>query len=169
MWRANSLEKTLMLRKTEGRRRGGPQRMRQLDGITDSIDMSLSKLWDYEGQGSLVCCTPWGCKESDMTEWLNHNKSNYYLVHLCGGLWVRAVWLVRSLFPDQRLNPVSQQWKLRVLTVGQPGNSHCISETYMVLYVNYISTKLEENKAYDYLNSCYPSAFSMGWLNSLIH
>ena len=58
MQRTDSLEKTLILGKTEGRRRG-QQRMRWLDDITHSMDMSLSKLWELVGQGSLACCSPW--------------------------------------------------------------------------------------------------------------
>ena len=71
---ANSLENILMLGKTEYRRRGW-QRMRWLDGITDSMDMNLSKLGDE--QGSLACCSPWGCKESGMTERLNWTDQDY--------------------------------------------------------------------------------------------
>ena len=68
MWRVDSLEKTLMLGKIEGRRRKRGQRMRWLDCITDSVDMSLSKLQELvDGQGSLAFCSPWGCKESDTT------------------------------------------------------------------------------------------------------
>ena len=72
MQRIDSFEKTLMLEKIEGRRRRGRHRMRWLDGITDSMDMSLSKLQELvDGQGSLVCCSPWGRKELDTTEQLN--------------------------------------------------------------------------------------------------
>ena len=69
MQRTDSLEKTLMLGKTEGRRRRGRQRMRWLNGITNSMDLSLSKLQELViRQGSLACCSPWGRKESDTTE-----------------------------------------------------------------------------------------------------
>ena len=64
--RAISLEKTLVLGKTEGRRRRRWQRVRWLDGITDSMDMSLSKLWEIMKDGSLVYYSPWGHKESDI-------------------------------------------------------------------------------------------------------
>ena len=66
MRRIDSLEKTLMLGKIEGRRRGR-QRMRWLNGITDSMDMSLGKLWE----GCLACGGSWDRKESDTTERLN--------------------------------------------------------------------------------------------------
>ena len=65
MWRADSLEKTLMLGKIEGGRRRGQQKMRWLDGITNLMDMSLRDMGDSEEQGSLVCCSPWGHKELD--------------------------------------------------------------------------------------------------------
>ena len=72
MRRADSLEKTLMLGGIEGGRRRGRQRKRWLDGITNSTDMSLGKLWGVgDGQGGLACCGSWGRKESDMTERLN--------------------------------------------------------------------------------------------------
>ena len=69
--RTDSLEKTLMLGKAEGRRRRRRQRMRWLDGITDSTDMSLGKLGVGDGQGGLVRYDSWGRKESDTTEQLN--------------------------------------------------------------------------------------------------
>ena len=72
MRRANSLEKTLMLGKIEGGRRKGQQRTRWLDGITDSMDMSVSKFQEMvKDLGGLACHSPRGHKESDMTERLN--------------------------------------------------------------------------------------------------
>ena len=87
MRRVDSLEKTLMLGGVGGRRRRGLQRMRWLDGLTDSMDMSLSELrvmfrvscccdcseqmFSGDGQGGLACFDSWGRKESDTTEQLN--------------------------------------------------------------------------------------------------
>ena len=91
MWRTDSLEKTLMLGKIEGRRRRGKQGTRCLDGITDLMDMSLRKIRELvtdrcqvsgqvSGQDSLVSCSPWGCKESDTTEWLNWTELRIWLL-----------------------------------------------------------------------------------------
>ena len=72
MRRAVSFEKTLILGMIEGGRRRGQQRMRWLDGITNSMNMSFGELQGVgDGQGGLVCCSSCGHKESDTTEQLN--------------------------------------------------------------------------------------------------
>ena len=69
MRRTDSLEKTWRLGKVEGRRRRGWQRMRWLDGITDSVDRNLSRLRE------MACCSPWGHGESDTTERLKEKRA----------------------------------------------------------------------------------------------
>ena len=113
--RVNSLRKTLMLGKIEGRRRRGRQSTRWLDGITNSMDMSLSMLGDDEGQGSLAWCSPWGRKESDMTEGLNNN----------------------NLLPTQK-----QYWNSPLCkSIISLFSSRQVSSTYMVTWWNNYSKK----------------------------
>ena len=76
MRRVDSLVKTLMLGGIGGRRKRGRQRMRWLDGITNSIDVFEWTSGDGDGQGSLACCDSWGPKESDTTGRLNWTELN---------------------------------------------------------------------------------------------
>ena len=78
MQRTDSLEKTLMLGKIEGRRRRGQQRMKWLDAITDSMDMSLSSLRELVINREAWRAESWGCKESDTTEQMNWTEQLCY-------------------------------------------------------------------------------------------
>ena len=72
MWKTDSCEKTVMLGRIEGGRRRGWQRMKWLDGITNMVDVEFEEAPGVgDGQGSLVCYSPWGYKELDTTVWLN--------------------------------------------------------------------------------------------------
>ena len=105
-----------MLGKIKGERRRGQQRMRWLDGITNLMDMSEQALGDGEGQGSLACCSPWGHKESDMTQQLNSNRFIRALI-LSGrifcyvqlqlaslDLWGVQVWCAHSLHGRNKMS-----------------------------------------------------------------
>ena len=75
MQKANSLEKTMILKKIEGKRGRGQQRMRWLDSITDSMNMNLSKLQEIVKNREDHCAAVHGHRESDKAEQLNHSNN----------------------------------------------------------------------------------------------
>ena len=114
MQRTGSFEKPLILGKIEGRRRRGQQGVRWLDGITDLMDMSLSKaLRVGDGQGHMTCWSPWGCKELDTPEQLNWTE------HICKQVILTKDKLLRS-FIYFRLPILNQSPRL----ASQPPANH---------------------------------------------
>ena len=100
MQRTDSLEKTLMLEKIEGGKRKGWQRMRWLDGLTDSMGISLSKVREL-GQGGLACYSPWGRKESDTTEQLS-NWIECFIVYMYHSFFIHSSVAGQHLYENQQ-------------------------------------------------------------------
>ena len=103
MRRADSLEKTLIFCKTDGRRRG-LQRMRWLDGIIDSMDMSEQTPEDSEGRGSLLCCSPWSDRVTKQ-QYPGHRCLPHTCIHVQLCLLLRQLLVCRRRSGSNRLLP----------------------------------------------------------------